>query len=66
MTKGNNEYPYKYLSINPALLEYMSEDLEDVNMLHLDKALPTIIKPAKWVDYEIGGYYLKPTTMVKI
>ena len=35
-------------------------------MLHLDKALPMIMKPAKWIDFEIGGYYLKPTNMVRI
>lgn len=33
---------------------------------HLRKSLPMIYKPAKWIDYEIGGYYLKPTNIMRI
>jgi|JI6StandDraft_1071083.scaffolds.fasta_scaffold02813_17 DNA-directed RNA polymerase len=31
----------------------------------MDRSLPTIIEPAPWVDYEIGGYYLRPTTIMR-
>lgn len=25
-----------------------------------------MIKPLEWVDYEIGGYYMKPTSVMRI
>ena len=33
--------------------------------LQLDKALPTIYPPAKWRDYDLGGYYLKPSLVIR-
>jgi len=33
--------------------------------VHLDRSLPTIYPPAPWVDPEVGGYYLKPTNLVR-
>lgn len=33
--------------------------------LQLDKALPTIYPPAKWKDYDLGGYYLKPSMVMR-
>lgn len=61
-----NQTKSKYFTIHNALLDKVGEDVDDISMLHLDKALPMINKPAKWIDYEIGGYYLKPTSMVRI
>lgn len=34
--------------------------------MHLDRALPMIYPPAKWIDTNIGGYYLKPTNLIRI
>jgi DNA-directed RNA polymerase len=31
----------------------------------MDRSLPTIIEPAPWIDFEIGGYYLRPTTIMR-
>lgn len=31
----------------------------------LAKSLPMIFKPASFIDHEIGGYYLKPTNMMR-
>jgi DNA-directed RNA polymerase len=33
--------------------------------LQLDKALPTIYPPAKWKDFDLGGYYLKPSLVMR-
>lgn len=33
--------------------------------LQLDKALPTVYPPAKWKDYDLGGYYLKPSLVMR-
>ncbi len=33
---------------------------------HLRRSLPMIYRPARWVDYEIGGYYLKPTNVMRV
>ena len=33
--------------------------------MHLDRSLPMIYKPANWQDYEIGGYYLRPTHLMR-
>ena len=46
---------YKFFTINPAFVNYMTEELDDVKLLHLDKALPMIMKPANWTSYDIGG-----------
>jgi hypothetical protein len=32
-------------------MDIINSDIEDTQMFHLDKALPMIMKPAKWVDY---------------
>jgi DNA-directed RNA polymerase len=34
--------------------------------LHLDRCLPMIYTPAPWCDYEIGGYYKRPTNLMRI
>ena len=39
---------------------------EDSMFIQLDRSLPMIYKPAPWVDYEIGGYYQKPTNVMRI
>lgn len=57
---------YKYFTISNGFMDIINSDIEDTQMFHLDKALPMIMKPAKWVDYQIGGYFLKPTTMIRI
>lgn len=33
--------------------------------LHMDRSLPVIMEPAPWIDYELGGYYLRPTTIMR-
>jgi DNA-directed RNA polymerase len=33
--------------------------------LHLERSLPTLIEPLPWVDYEIGGYYLRSTLIMR-
>lgn len=42
------------------LLNYTNND-----SIHMDRSLPTIVEPAPWVDYEIGGYYLRPTSIMR-
>ena len=64
--KMDDHQNFKYFTINPAFIDYMTEEMDDVKLLHLDKALPTIMKPAKWSSHEVGGYYLKATNLVKI
>lgn len=39
---------------------------EDSLFIQLDRSLPMIYKPAPWVDYEIGGYYQRPTNVMRI
>ena len=38
----------------------------DSMFIHLDKCLPMIYTPAPWIDHEIGGYYQKPTNLMRI
>ena len=65
--KSEDKLTYaRYFTIHNSLLDKVGENVDDINMLHLDKALPMILRPAKWIDFEIGGYYLKPTNMVRI
>ena len=33
--------------------------------MHLDRSVPTIIEPLPWVEYEIGGYYLHPSCIMR-
>lgn len=34
--------------------------------MHLDRSLPTIYPPAPWEDPEVGGYFLRPTNLVRL
>lgn len=34
--------------------------------IQMDRSLPMIYPPADWVDYEIGGYYQKPTNIMRL
>ncbi len=40
-------------------------DKTDSLFMHLDRSLPMIYRPAKWQDYEMGGYYLRPTHLMR-
>jgi DNA-directed RNA polymerase len=37
----------------------------DSPFLHLDRSLPMIYPPAPWEDPEVGGYYLRPTNLIR-
>ena len=53
--------------INDKFVEYFGSNLEegDMNIIHLDRALPLIYKPAAWRDVKIGAYYSNPSVLVK-
>jgi DNA-directed RNA polymerase len=38
---------------------------EENMFVHLDQAVPTIIHPNPWREYQIGGYYLNPTSVMR-
>ena len=46
------------------MLKYI--EMEDSLFIQMDKSLPMIFPPAPWSDYEIGGYYLKPTFIMRV
>lgn len=49
------------------LLNIMSKvDKNNSLFVQLDRCLPMIYKPAPWQDYEIGGYYQKPTNLMRM
>lgn len=56
------------LNINETFLIGLSQKAEkaDSFFLHLDRCLPMVYKPAPWYDYEIGGYYKRPTNLMRI
>lgn len=55
-------------NVNPLFLHHLSAGMHKDNsyFMHLDRALPMIYPPAKWMDTQIGGYYLKPTNLIRI
>ena len=54
--------------INEDFLLSVIRDIEkqDSLFIQLDRCLPMIYKPAPWTDYEIGGYYQKPTNVMRV
>lgn len=49
------------------LMNIMSKvDKNNSLFVQLDRCLPMIYKPAPWQDYEIGGYYQKPTNIMRM
>ena len=49
------------------LMNIMSKvDKNNSLFVQLDRCLPMIYKPAPWQDYEIGGYYQKPTNLMRM
>ncbi|CAD8112182.1 unnamed protein product [Paramecium primaurelia] len=55
-------------NVNQLFLHHLSAGMHKDNsyFMHLDRALPMIYPPAKWMDTQIGGYYLKPTNLIRI
>lgn len=66
-TTKTAEFASSVLAVNEDFLIDLVSQIEKENnsYLHMDRSLPTIIEPAPWVDYEIGGYYLRPTTIMR-
>ena len=49
------------------LMNIMSKVDKNTSLfVQLDRCLPMIYKPAPWQDYEIGGYYQKPTNLMRM
>lgn len=56
------------INVNEKFLEHLMENITKDNapFLHLDRSLPMIYPPAKWEDFEFGGYYLRPTNLIRL
>jgi DNA-directed RNA polymerase len=54
--------------INEDFIMDMVNQIEkrDNMFIQLERSLPMIYKPAPWADYDIGGYYQKPTNIMRI
>ena len=39
--------------------------MDEKLLFNQNYALPRIFKPAKWENIDFGGYFLKPTSLVK-
>jgi DNA-directed RNA polymerase len=65
--KGTQRY-VGVLKINEEFILSLLDQVEkkDSLFIQLDRSLPMIYKPAPWKDYEIGGYYQKPTNFMRI
>ncbi|EGR33869.1 hypothetical protein IMG5_034000 [Ichthyophthirius multifiliis] len=55
------------INVNQYFLHSMNQETDKTDSLfmHLDRSLPMIYPPAKWQDYEMGGYYLRPTHLMR-
>ena len=72
ITQGYKKIPNKdqflgIININEQFILGLSSKIEkeDSFFMHLDRSFPMCYKPAKWRDYEIGGYYLRPTNFMR-
>jgi DNA-directed RNA polymerase len=56
------------LRINEQFMVDLLKQVEkrDNLFIQLERSLPMIYPPADWVDYEIGGYYQKPTNLMRM
>lgn len=56
------------LNVNENFIRELVKQAEkkDSLFLHLDRSLPMIYRPADWYNYEIGGYYKRPTNLMRI
>lgn len=54
--------------INEDLIVKLVNEIErkDSMFIQLDRSLPMIYKPAPWVEFEVGGYYQKPTCVMRL
>jgi DNA-directed RNA polymerase, mitochondrial len=54
--------------INSNFLYALTDQIDKKNsfFIQLDRSLPMIYPPAPWQDNDIGGYYLKPTNLMRI
>lgn len=54
--------------INEDLIVNLVNEIErkDSMFIQLDRSLPMIYKPAPWVEFEVGGYYQKPTCVMRL
>ncbi|KRX08397.1 hypothetical protein PPERSA_08596 [Pseudocohnilembus persalinus] len=64
----NNHQFVGILNINEQFLQQLLDqgDKSDAPFLHLERSLPMIFKPAKWKDSEVGGYYKRPTNLMRL
>jgi len=65
--KGKKQY-IGVLNVSEQFLVDMITKIEkkEAPFIQIDRCLPMIFKPAPWQDYEIGGYYQKPTNFMRI
>lgn len=65
--KGKKQY-VGVLNVNEEFLIDMLSKIEkkESPFIQMDRCLPMVFKPAPWQDYEIGGYYQKPTNFMRI
>ncbi|EAR93244.2 DNA-directed RNA polymerase (macronuclear) [Tetrahymena thermophila SB210] len=64
----NNDGYVGVININEDFIISLYEQSEksESPFMHLERCLPMIYKPAPWQDYEIGGYYQRPTNLMRI
>lgn len=57
----------KLLKVQEHFLNTILPEIEKEGdlFMHLDRAVPTIIEPMPWIEYEIGGYYLQPSVVMR-
>jgi len=65
--KGKKQY-IGVLNVNEEFLIDMIAKIgqKEAPFIQIDRCLPMVFKPAPWQDYEIGGYYQKPTNFMRI
>jgi DNA-directed RNA polymerase len=66
--KGKKKQFVGVLNVNEEFILDMIEQIEQSGsmFIQIERCLPMIYKPAPWQDHEIGGYYQKPTNLMRI
>ena len=66
--KPNNQRYLGVLNVNENFIISLLSKIDKNNSLfvQLDRSLPMIYKCAPWNDHDIGGYYQKPTNIMRI
>lgn len=59
-TLSKNNKKTGYIEINSKAVERYIKSIstEERNFSHIERALPLIVAPAKWLNSHVGGYYL--------